>query len=186
MVEPSLTLPSLETVLAAAEGWEAAQVSRLRVCAACSSQNHDCWRRAGRSPDPDWPLKWVASSGRRRWPIFCVCCSATRKPSCPCPATGITAVVAALTSAWTWRRCRPRRYRRYRRRPSNGASRAGSTIEREHQRASHVSADRSSAPPKSANILPVRVQNPLNQASIADRFDDRFAVSFSGTPDSTA
>jgi hypothetical protein len=108
VVEPRITLPSLETGLAAAEGWEAVQGSRRRVCTRCLSQNHDCWRRAGRSPDPDWPLQWEASSGRRRWPISCVCCSATRKPSCPCPATGITAVAAGSTSAWSvnrpWRR----------------------------------------------------------------------------------
>jgi hypothetical protein len=57
-------------------------------------------RWAGHSPDSSWPLSWDASVGRRRWPISCVCCSATRKRSCPCPATGITAAAAASTSAW--------------------------------------------------------------------------------------
>ncbi len=57
VVELSITLPSLETVLAAAERWGAAKVSRRRVCTACSSQNHDCCRREGRSHDPSWPLQ---------------------------------------------------------------------------------------------------------------------------------
>src|SRR5215216_6018847 len=40
VVEPSITLPSLEAGLAAAEGREVAHRSRRRVCTRCLAQNH--------------------------------------------------------------------------------------------------------------------------------------------------
>jgi hypothetical protein len=57
VVEPSFTLPPLASVPGAAAEWQAAQGSRRRTCAASSSQNHDCCRGEGRSPDPGWPLQ---------------------------------------------------------------------------------------------------------------------------------
>jgi hypothetical protein len=106
-----ITAASLVTVLAAGEGGEAAQGSR-RVCPGSPPQNHDCCRREGRSPDLSWPLQWEDSPGRRRWRIFSVSCSATRKHSSPCPATAITAAAADATSAW---RVSLRQHRRSRR-----------------------------------------------------------------------
>jgi hypothetical protein len=115
--------------------------SRSRVL----SQNHDCWRQAGHSPAPHGFLQWEPSSRRRRWPICCVCSSATRRLSFPCPATGMSAGGADGTSAWRDRRGAVPTGPPERRRAQIGEPLVGSPAECEQQQTPGVIAATSSS-----------------------------------------